>query len=98
MANSESSCSDGSCCIREQGFKKSRKNGDDAIDTASAAAAAATDAESVAESQELKPAVVSSTQPLWLSQTYDASDLSAFAPKIVVVGVGGAGGNAGTPS
>ncbi|GLD91720.1 hypothetical protein PINS_up000253 [Pythium insidiosum] len=38
--------------------------------------------------------ISTSTQPLWLSQQYDASDLASFAPKIVVVGVGGAGGNA----
>lgn len=42
----------------------------------------------------MKPPAVSSTQPLWLSQQHDVNDLSAFAPKIVVVGVGGAGGNA----
>ncbi|RLN98585.1 hypothetical protein BBJ28_00012211 [Nothophytophthora sp. Chile5] len=37
---------------------------------------------------------MSSTQPLWLTQEHPVTDLSGFAPKIVVVGVGGAGGNA----
>lgn len=52
----------------------------------------------MSEQQEMKPPAVSSTQPLWLSQQHDVNDLSAFAPKIVVVGVGGAGGNAGMRS
>ncbi|KAJ0408479.1 hypothetical protein P43SY_006409 [Pythium insidiosum] len=43
--------------------------------------------------ETVAPAATSS-QPLWLSQQYDANDLASFAPKIVVVGVGGAGGNA----
>lgn len=34
-------------------------------------------------------------QPLWLQQSHFTTDVSSFAPKIVVVGVGGAGGNAG---
>jgi cell division protein FtsZ len=35
------------------------------------------------------------TQPLWLpQQELNPNDLASFAPKIVVVGVGGAGGNA----
>lgn len=38
---------------------------------------------------------VSSTQPLWLQQNNLEADMSSFAPRIVVVGVGGAGGNAG---
>jgi cell division GTPase FtsZ len=45
--------------------------------------------------KKLVPPAVSSTQPLWLTQDHPVTDLSGFAPKIVVVGVGGAGGNAG---
>ncbi|KAF1335461.1 Cell division protein ftsz, partial [Globisporangium splendens] len=74
-----------------QGFKKSRK-GEDVVESVSAAADKASEAS--AEPQVELPVVVASTQPLWLSQTHDTQDLSAFAPKIVVVGVGGAGGNA----
>ncbi|KAF1775431.1 Cell division protein FtsZ, C-terminal [Phytophthora cactorum] len=44
--------------------------------------------------KKLVPPAVSSTQPLWLTQDHPVTDLSGFAPKIVVVGVGGAGGNA----
>lgn len=43
---------------------------------------------------KLMPPAMSSTQPLWLTQDHPVTDLSSFAPKIVVVGVGGAGGNA----
>ncbi|TDH64808.1 uncharacterized protein CCR75_006637 [Bremia lactucae] len=50
-----------------------------------------------AEKQFVPPAR-SSTQPLWLTQDHPVTDLSGFAPKIVVVGVGGAGGNAGVSS
>jgi len=45
--------------------------------------------------EPVEPPAVSSTQPLWLQQNNLATDVSSFAPKIVVVGVGGAGGNAG---
>lgn len=45
--------------------------------------------------QKLVPPAMSSTQPLWLTQDHPVTDLSGFAPKIVVIGVGGAGGNAG---
>ena len=45
--------------------------------------------------KKLVPPAGSSSQPLWLTQDHPVTDLSGFAPKIVVVGVGGAGGNAG---
>ncbi|CEG35803.1 cell division protein [Plasmopara halstedii] len=44
--------------------------------------------------KKFSPPVMSSMQPLWLTQDHPVTDLSSFAPKIVVVGVGGAGGNA----
>ncbi|KAI9907931.1 hypothetical protein PsorP6_004121 [Peronosclerospora sorghi] len=46
------------------------------------------------EEKKLVPPATSSIQPLWLTQEHPVSDLSGFAPKIVMVGVGGAGGNA----
>lgn len=72
-----------------QGFKKARKGADDVADVAAAADPV------VSEPAEPKTSPLTAAQPLWLAQTRDATDLSAFAPKIVVVGVGGAGGNAG---
>lgn len=58
-------------------------------------ASAAEEAATAPVLEPVEPPAVSSTQPLWLQQNNLATDVSSFAPKIVVVGVGGAGGNAG---
>lgn len=74
-----------------QGFKKSRRGADDVADVETTGLA-------VVPELAASKVAVAPPQPLWLSQTRDTTDLSAFAPKIVVVGVGGAGGNAGACS
>lgn len=85
-------------CLSIQGFNKSRKEKtavESAVDQEVLEASPTAAASSIRTPEHLVPPSVSSTQPLWLPQSNAANDLSSFAPKIVVVGVGGAGGNAG---
>lgn len=85
---------DAAAAALRMGMKKSQKQ--DVSEPIKASTSSAEDtvvAPTTAETPLVAPAA-SSTQPLWLPQQYDTADLSSFAPKIVVVGVGGAGGNA----
>ncbi|TYZ59662.1 hypothetical protein PybrP1_005455 [[Pythium] brassicae (nom. inval.)] len=84
LAAFSTEATDAAAAALRMGFKKARKGTDDVADVEPAGVVA------------LEPVApkVAAAQPLWLSQTRDTTDLSAFAPKIVVVGVGGAGGNA----
>ncbi|KAG6973692.1 hypothetical protein JG687_00000755 [Phytophthora cactorum] len=80
------------------GFKKTRKDDKDRVKVeVEVEPESPTDVSAVPPpvvEKKLVPPAVSSTQPLWLTQDHPVTDLSGFAPKIVVVGVGGAGGNA----
>ncbi|KAG7393562.1 hypothetical protein PHYPSEUDO_007399 [Phytophthora pseudosyringae] len=90
---------DAAAAALRMGFKKAQKDENDVLNVEmEAAPESPTDVSAapppVAE-KKLMPPTMSSTQPLWLTQDHPVTDLSGFAPKIVVVGVGGAGGNAG---
>ncbi|CAH0516997.1 unnamed protein product [Peronospora belbahrii] len=90
---------DAAAAVLRMGFKKAQKDEDHEmlIMKAEADPALLTDRNVVMPSvleKKLVPPAMSSTQPLWLTQDHPVTDLSGFAPKIVVVGVGGAGGNA----
>ncbi|TMW60668.1 hypothetical protein Poli38472_000710 [Pythium oligandrum] len=80
---------DAAAAALRMGFKSSQK------DEPASPAVEPEVTESVGAVTEPVAPAASSTQPLWLPQQYNnPGDLSSFAPKIVVVGVGGAGGNA----
>ncbi|UIZ26070.1 hypothetical protein KXD40_002004 [Peronospora effusa] len=84
--------------VLRMGFKKAQQDEDDILKgKVEVDPASPMDVSEVMPPVEKKlvPPTMSSTQPLWLTQDHPVTDLSGFAPKIVVVGVGGAGGNAG---
>ncbi|CAI5725961.1 unnamed protein product [Peronospora effusa] len=83
--------------VLRMGFKKAQQDEDDILKgKVEVDPASPMDVSEVMPPVEKKlvPPTMSSTQPLWLTQDHPVTDLSGFAPKIVVVGVGGAGGNA----
>ncbi|RLN58010.1 hypothetical protein BBP00_00007228 [Phytophthora kernoviae] len=90
---------DAAAAVLRMGFKKAQKaDGEPLMVESEDQPASPTDVSAVpppvVEKKKLVPPTMSSTQPLWLTQDHPVTDLSSFAPKIVVVGVGGAGGNA----
>ncbi|KAK1948238.1 Cell division protein FtsZ [Phytophthora citrophthora] len=87
---------DAAAAALRMGFKKAQKDDIDApkVEVTPESPTEVSSVSLPVVEKKLVPPVMTSTQPLWLTQDLPATDLSGFAPKIVVVGVGGAGGNA----
>ncbi|KAF0694868.1 Aste57867_14268 [Aphanomyces stellatus] len=82
--NSSTSAADAAAASLQKGFSKSQKEESAAADDTAA---------STSGSNELKADTTQKSENQWMQNLHE-THVNSFAPKIVVVGVGGAGGNA----